>query len=210
MAETFIIPSGEILATDVSFEEYLTQFDGQSVEWVNGVIIQMSPVSIDHIALVRFLISLFDNLLTLTRSGEVFFEPMAMRPLPNLPSRSPDIQVVLNQNMHIVKQNLVDGPADLVIEVVSPESHRRDRVEKFAEYEKGGIPEYWILDPIRRETLFYVRNADGIYEPVEPDENGIYRGHVLPQLRLSAAIFWQIPLPRGPEITKLVEAMLKS
>ena len=210
MDKTTITLSGEVLASDVTFEEFLTQFSGQSVEWINGVVIEMSPVSVDQLALVRFLISLFDNFLAITKGGVVYFEPMAMRPLPDMPARSPDVLIVLKQNMHIVKQNIVDGPADLVIEVVTPESHRRDRVEKFAEYEQSGVPEYWILDPIRRETLFYVRNAEGIYEPVEPDNDGVYRSHVLPKLYLSADIFWQNPLPRSPEITKLVETMLQS
>jgi hypothetical protein len=48
--------------------------------------------------------------------------------------------------------------------------------------------------------LFYVRNIAGLYESVEPDEEGMYRSHVLPQLYIAADIFWQIPLPRGPEI----------
>lgn len=210
MLKTQIAPSGDVIATDVSFEDFLTQFDGQSVEWVNGVVIAMSPVSTEHTALARFLISMFDYFLAVTKLGEVYFEPMAMRPLPALPARSPDIQVVRQENLHIVKHNIVAGPADLVIEIVSPESHRRDRVEKFAEYEQGGVREYWILDPVRQESLFYLLNNQGIFEPREPDDHGIYHSHVLPPLRLSANIFWDSPLPRGPEIAQLVEAMLKS
>ncbi len=210
MLKTSITASGEIIATDVSFENFLTQFDGQSVEWINGVVIRMSPVSVEHTAIVRFLISLFDYFLAVTELGEVFFEPMAMRPLPNLPARSPDIQVVLHENMGIVRPNLVDGPADLVIEVVSPESHRRDRFEKFAEYEQGGVREYWILDPVRRETLFYNRNDQGMFEPREPDEQHIYNSTVLSSLRLDVTIFWRNPLPRGPEIAHLVTEMLKN
>jgi Uma2 family endonuclease len=210
MVKTPIATSGEVVAAGISFEDFLTQFDGQSVEWVNGEVIEMSPVSTEHTAIARFLISLLDYFLAVTKLGEVYFEPMTMRPLPELPARSPDIQVVLRENIDIVQHNLVAGPADLVIEIVSPESHRRDRVEKFAEYEQGGVPEYWILDPVRRETLFYQRNADGLYEPVEPDDDGVYRCRTLPKLQLPATIFWQDPLPRGPEIAAMVETMLQS
>jgi Uma2 family endonuclease len=76
MIKTQIAPSGEIVATDVSFEEFLTAFDGQHVEWINGVVITMSPVSTEHTAIVRFLISLFDYFLAVTQLGEVYFEPM--------------------------------------------------------------------------------------------------------------------------------------
>ncbi len=210
MLKTSITASGEVIATDVAFEDFLTQFDGQSVEWINGVVIRMSPVSIEHTAIVRFLISLFDYFLSVTELGEVYFEPMAMRPIPTMPARSPDIQIVLHENMGIVKHNLVDGPADLVIEVVSLESHRRDRFEKFAEYEQGGVREYWILDPVRRGSLFYVRNDQSIFEPREPDAENKCHSLLLPGLRLDATIFWSNPLPRGPEIAQLVTEMLKA
>jgi hypothetical protein len=82
----------------------------------------------------------------------------------------------------------------------SPESHRRDRVEKFAEYERGGVPEYWILDPVRQETLFYVLNADGIYEPVEPDAKGacITVACSADSSGWLPIMFWQVPLAAWP------------
>lgn len=210
MVKTTIPPGGDVIATDVSFEAFLTQFDGQSVEWINGVVIAMSPVSRQHNRLSVFLIALFDFFLPLTNGGRSFHRPMVMRPRPDLSGRSPDIAIVLPGNFGIVQDNQLSDPADLVIEIVSPESHRRDRVEKFAEYEQGGVPEYWILDPIRRETLFYVRNSDGLYEPREPDDQGVYHSTVLPRLRLSVDVFWRDSLPGGPEIAALVEDMLTS
>jgi Uma2 family endonuclease len=170
----------------------------------------MSPVSVKHNDLTGFLITLFRLLLPQIGGGRVFHDPVVMRAKPDLPGRSPDIAVVLADNFGIIRENQLAGPADLVIEVVSPESHRRDRVEKFAEYEQGGVPEYWILDPIRHETLFYLLNAGGMYEPVEPDENGIYHSPIIPQLHFAADIFWQNVLPEGLAIVKLVEDMLKS
>jgi Uma2 family endonuclease len=210
LLKTSITASGDVIATDVSFEDFLTQFDGQSVEWINGVVIRMSPVSQRHNELTVFLITLFDFFLPLTGGGRIFHEPMVMRPNPDLPGRTPDVMIVLPGNFGIIQENQLDGPADLVIEVVSPESHRRDRFEKFAEYEQGGVREYWILDPVRRESLFYIRNDQGIFEPREPDEQQIYHSLVLPKLRLDATIFWRNPLPRGPEIAQLVTEMLKA
>lgn len=208
MVKTPIAPSGDVIASGVSFEDFLTQFDGQSVEWVNGEVITMSPVSERHNDLTTFLITLFNFLLPQVGGGRVFHDPMMMRARPDLPGRSPDIAIVLPHNFGIIRANQLAGPADLVIEIVSPESHRRDRVEKFAEYEQGGVPEYWILDPVRRETLFYHRNEDGLYAPVELDEQGVYHCLVLPKLQLPADIFWRDRLPGGPEIAGLVEAML--
>ncbi len=54
------------------------------------------------------------------------------------PSRLPDIIFVAKENLSRVKENHLDGPADLVVEIISTESRSHDRGEKFYEYEQGG------------------------------------------------------------------------
>lgn len=210
MIQTPIVPSGDVIASGITFEDFLTSFDSQRVEWVNGEVISMSPVSEKHNDLTGFLITLLRMFLAMGPGGRVFHDPMVMRAAPDLPGRSPDIAVVLPQNSGIIQSNQLAGPADLVIEIVSPESHRRDRIEKFAEYERGKVPEYWILDPIRRESLFYGLNQQGLYEPLPLDTEGVFHSHAVQKLQISASIFWQDALPDGEALVKLVEAMLQS
>jgi Uma2 family endonuclease len=201
--------SGEVIASGVSYEVFLKNFDGQHVEWLYGDVIRMSPVTEEHNDLSVFLITLFSTFLSGSGGGRVFHDPMIMRPRADLPARAPDIQIVLPKNADIIKENEIAGPADLVVEIVSPESHRRDRVEKFGEYEQGGVKEYWIIDPTRKETLFYQLDAAGFYAPVNPDEGGIYQSRVLGRLRLPVDIFWREELPRVPEIVILISSMLE-
>ncbi len=210
MIETPIAPSGEVIASGIAFEDFLTQFDGQHVEWINGDVITMSPVNVWHNDLSVFLIALLDIFLSMGPGGRILHRPFVMQPQPNLPARAPDITVVLLEHSNMVQEYVLAGPADLVLEIVSLESHRRDRVEKFAEYEKGGVPEYWILDRERREALFYSLNAQGMYEPLPLDSDGLFNSRVLPGLRIAVETFWQEPLPGTPDIVKLVEAMLQS
>ncbi len=208
MRDTILV-TGEVIATGVSYEEFLAGFEDQHVEWINGVVIKMSPVGKQHNALTRFLIQLFEDFLMLAGiKGEVFHDPMVMKLNPDLPGRAPDIQVVLGQNLPIIKEHEVAGAADLVVEVVSPGSQRQDRIEKYREYEKGGVKEYWILDPTRKETLFYQLNEQGVYDLVDTTATGSYRSSVLPGMKLNVDLFWQESLPRGPEIAELVKAML--
>gem|GEM_PF-4615304 len=55
------------------------------------------------------------------------------------------------------------GPPDLVVEVISLSTRQTDRVEKFAEYARAGISEYWLVDPEARTIdVFVLRN--GTYE----------------------------------------------
>ncbi|MFQ5793902.1 MAG: Uma2 family endonuclease [Candidatus Bipolaricaulia bacterium] len=57
-----------------------------------------------------------------------------------------------------------DGPLGrFFIEIISPESRLRDRGEKFAEYEMGGVQEYWLLDPEEKRVDFYMLR-DGRYD----------------------------------------------
>jgi Uma2 family endonuclease len=91
----------------------------------------------------------------------------------------------------------LDGPADLVIEIASPDSVGRDRGTKFVEYEAAGVKEYWLIDPLRERAEFYQLDEEGFYRPVSLDVEGVYRSQVIPGFSLKIEWLWQEPLP-GP------------
>jgi Uma2 family endonuclease len=193
-----------IIATGIPFEQYMEQYAADYAEWVNGEVVKMSPVREIHDSIFQFLIILFRSYVE-AAGGTLRVAPFVMK-LDH--AREPDLLVILPEHLERVKDTLVDGPADLVVEIVSPESTERDRGDKFVEYERGGVAEYWIVDAVRKECLFYVLNADGIYEGRKPDEAGVYHSTVLSRLRLPADIFWRDPLPSLNETVRMVEAML--
>lgn len=202
--------SGEIIAQNVSFEDFMaTDYDSQHVEWAYGLVIKMATIDRFHDAIVAFLRMLFSAYLELHGGGIVVGDPLIMKPSSELPGRAPDIQVLLPESQGKLKQNRVMGAADLVVEVVSKGSQRTDRVEKFSEYEQGGIPEFWVIDFGRKEALFYQRNADGLFELVEPDDGGVYHSHVLERLTLKVDLLWQDPLPQFFEIGRMVQTMFE-
>lgn len=93
--------------------------------------------------------------------------------------RVPDVAFFKKASLDRVEETHSEGGADLVIEIVSPESGARDRGEKFDEYERAGVEEYWIVDPRRRMAEFY-RHRDGLYAPVLPDAEGRVASSALP------------------------------
>ena len=95
--------------------------------------------------------------------------------------REPDILFVANAHLARLEEQRLSGPADLAVEVVSEESLSRDRAEKFYEYQEGGIPEYWVIDPRpgKSRADFWILDASGRYQPVLPGPEGIYRSTVV-------------------------------
>lgn len=166
-------------------------------EWVNGeVTIFMSPKD-KHQALLDLLHLLIGNFVYCFGLGIVRFAPYEMRAIPGGPVREPDLLFVAREHLDRVTANGLTGPADLIVEIISPESVRRDRADKFYEYEEAGVPEYWLLDPRagKERSEFYQLNERGQYMPVLPDAAGRYHSAVLPGFWLDPAWLWQEPLP---------------
>ena len=78
----------------------------------------------------------------------------------------PDAFFIARPHLGIAAEDHVRGAPDLVIEVVSPSSRRRDVITKRRIYERFGVRHYWIVDP-DEETVRALTWKDGAYtEPV--------------------------------------------
>jgi Uma2 family endonuclease len=166
----------------------------------------MSPNSLDHQDLVAFLYRLLVGFVERHRLGRVAFAPILMR-LPTRPSgREPDLLFLSTEHADRVRPNYIDGPVDLAVEGVSRESEERDRIDKLGEYEQAGIPEYWLIDPLRRDALFFQVGPDGRYRRAALDPDGFYRSEVLSGFRLRVAWLWERPLPPVAELVGQLEA----
>ncbi len=207
--ETAFEVSGSVIARDVSLEDYLAHYAADHCEWVEGVVIKMAPAELKHNDIIYFLHQFFRAFFELKPMGRAIGQPFTLR-LPQFPNRrrEPDLMILLKSNPNELKGTYMDGAPDICIEVVSEESTARDYGEKFAEYEAGGVPEYWILDSLRHETHFYRLNEEKRYVRQSEDEQGFYRTPALPGFVLHVPTLWQENLP-GPGATfDAVKAML--
>ena len=189
----------------ITWEDFLAWADESTrAEWVDGEVIVLSPSNVVDLRLISFLHRVLAAFVEARQLGEIFLMDLLMR-LETRPSgREPDLVFIATEHLDRLKDTYLDGPADLAVEVVSPDSDVRDRSEKFREYEGAGIPEYWLLDPIRREALFYRLGDDGRYHLVPIGEDGLFRSVVLPGFTLRIAWLWQRPLPAVTDVMRQV------
>jgi Uma2 family endonuclease len=104
----------------------------------------------------------------------------------------------------LAKERFLAGPAprrqeflrivpNLVVEVLSDSTARRDRTEKAEIYAQNGVDEYWLVDTKRRELTILVRNANRFEEHARA-VHGKLRSRVLPKLAIPVEdIFRDIP-----------------
>lgn len=190
-------PSGKI-----SYEEFLDWYDEQRAEWVDGEIIMGQPPTFDHQADSDFLTQLLGLYIQASGLGILISALFQMRLKKQKSGREPDLLFVAKANVNRIKQNYLDGPADLVIEIISPESVGRDRGEKFVEYEAAGIREYWLIDPQRKQAEFYRLDDEQRYQLITSGREGFFYSQVIEGFYFKIEWLWQKPLPKVMPILK--------
>jgi Uma2 family endonuclease len=148
-----------------------------------------------------FLAALFQLYLEKHAIGRVLPAPFQMK-LRNS-GREPDLLFVATERLDRLRENHLEGPADLAVEIVSRDSGARDRGDKFFEYEREGVREYWLLEPIRRRAEFYRQGPGGYYVTVAAGEDNIFRSEVLPGFWVRTSWLWQDPLPLTAAVKEL-------
>jgi Uma2 family endonuclease len=106
----------------------------------------------------------------------------------------PDL-VYVGPGRAAIVQDAVEGAPDLVVEVLSPGTARRDLGEKLRLYAEAGVGEYWVVDPAAR-TFEFLIHRDGAFLLRLP-EGGVYRSESVASLELDLEAFWH-ELPEPP------------
>jgi Uma2 family endonuclease len=183
---------GPVQRPKLTYEEFLAWADEDTLaEWVDGDVIMASPASFEHQQIVRLLVSTMGAFVEAHQLGIVLSAPFQMKVQDR--GREPDVLFLRNEHRDRLKPTYLDGPADFVVEVVSPESVSRDRGDKFIEYEAAGVEEYWLIDPRRKSAEFYRLREQGRYQTALSGETGEYHSVVVPGFWVRIEWFWHPP-----------------
>lgn len=163
-----------------------------SYEWNNGLL-EVKPVSdyATHLVYLWFFNLLQHYLRQYPEQARLTYLEMGakLQTSPHTATvRKPDIGVVLGSNPVSLEleHRSYKGRFDMCIEALSDSNRQakeRDTVQKKAEYEQAGVQEYLILHKDLKNCLYYRLDTQGVYQPVEPDQEGVFRSQVLPGLQ---------------------------
>ncbi len=195
-----ILPLADIVPRLMSEEEFEAWCDEDvKAEWVEGEVIVHSPAQVKHVLIAGFLLNTMGLFARHHDLGVVMGPEFQIR-LRGC-RRVPDVIFVRKDQAELIRSTYVDGPPNLAVEIVSPDSVERDWREKYLEYEANGVGEYWIVDPINEQIRCYVLNEQRQYITVQ-EQGGVLKSAALPGFWLRTDWLWQAPLPNPLDVLR--------
>lgn len=148
----------------ITVEEFRQmEFEGEDAyyELINGEIVKKSGPTPLHQKVLSSLSYKIMNFVSDKQFGEVFTGPIDVF-LDNYNHFLPDLLFISKKNTDIInyKEGIFGAP-DLVVEIISPSSVKIDRVNKFRQYEKAEVLEYWLVDPNNASIEVYKLDKEG-------------------------------------------------
>jgi Uma2 family endonuclease len=154
--------------TRLTYDDFvLFPDDGKRHEIIDGVhYVTPSPRLIHQQLLGRLHLAIATFLEDRQEVGEVFLSPLDTIFTP-WDIVEPDLMFVAGDQRSILTEKNIQGAPALVVEILSPGTRRRDQGIKRQLFDRGGVREYWLVDPQSQEVTIHRRAADGSFPRVE-------------------------------------------
>jgi Uma2 family endonuclease len=170
-----------------TYEEYYRLDDDQRYEIIDGELLLMAPAPDTwHQNWIGSLFLIFTTHVRAKKSGQVLLSPVDVI-LDSENTVQPDLFFIASANVGIIEKRGIFGTPDLLIEIVSPSSVRRDRYQKRDLYARFGVKEYWIGDPANRSLEVHTLDASAYQLYCCVEEKGIVTSPLLPELQFDVA-----------------------
>ena len=151
-----------VATTKYTYQDYLNTPEGERYELIDGELILVgSPNEGHQLASVK-LVSLMHPYVEARDLGRVFHAPYDIV-FSDTEVVQPDLMFISKEREDIRTPANVQGAPDLVVEILSPSSLKRDWEDKRELYAKYGVKEYWIADPVHKMVSVMLLR-DGVLE----------------------------------------------
>ncbi|MDR0791776.1 MAG: Uma2 family endonuclease [Chitinophagaceae bacterium] len=162
-----------------TYADYLTWLDDKTRELIHGIIQKMSPAPRLWHAKVSSKIAWYLGAIVMNNNAkcEVFTAPFDVRFPKNGETADNKIDTVVQPDICVVcdRTKLDDrgccGAPDMIVEILSPSTLKKDVFDKFALYEESGVKEYWIVHPKDKAVTVFLLQNNGKY-----NDGVIYEG----------------------------------
>jgi Uma2 family endonuclease len=174
------------------YADYLEWEGPERYELINGEAFLMASPSVEHQAILMEIARQIANFLV-GKPCRVFVAPLDVRLFPREDKSDdtvvqPDILVVCDKSK--LSKGSVDGPPDLVMEIVSPSNTQKLMFLKFQTYLKAGVREYWVLEPDGKRLQVCVLDKDRYIASAYSDKD-VVPVSVLEPLTLELGTLWE-------------------
>lgn len=149
-----------VLTKKMTYAEYraleFEDTDNFQYELLNGEVVKKASPTVQHQRIARRVVKAIEKYLDANPAGELLFAPLDVV-LNEHNSPQPDVIFIRNERLHIIdeQEQVIQGVPDLLVEIISTGSIKRDRIEKKDLYEQFGVPEFWLVDPNNRSIEVY-------------------------------------------------------
>ena len=147
--------------TKLTYADYLTTSDDERYELLSGeLVMSPSPKEIHQFILGQLYLRLGPFVYE-RNLGKVYVAPFDVV-LSDTDVVQPDVIFVSNQRADIITADNIRGAPDLVVEILSAATAKRDRTIKLDLYAQHGVQEYWIVDPYAKSITVLARGENGL------------------------------------------------
>ena len=187
---------GEIIAENIPFNIFVEHYIGKhDFVWEDGCVIQKFRANTQHRNARIFLFELLRYILSAHDAGIVIFGGIPLYIKEKQSLRRPDLAVFLGKQIDDIRGLYVESGIDIAIEISSKETTALDRGNKFNEYELAKVQEYWMIDPVHKDSRIYSLDDSGLYQYIS--DGNFLKSHLLPDIGLDLNILWQDVPPFG-------------
>jgi len=148
----------------LTYQDYLLlpEEAGYRFEILDGMLVREPSPNVIHQRVSRRLQRILEDYFReFDSEGEIFNAPLDLT-FHDTTVVQPDLFYVSGAQKMIVKNTRIDGPPTLIVEILSPSSIRKDRLQKLRIYQEVPVQHYWMVNP-EEKTLECLSMLDGLY-----------------------------------------------
>jgi Uma2 family endonuclease len=132
----------------------LPEGDGNRYEVIAGELYVSPSPGVRHQRILTRLLRELGNYVQSTGVGELLVGPVDVL-FDEGDYMAPDLVFIRRERLDVASKRGLEAAPDLIVEILSPSTAKRDRTLKRDRYRHFGVPEYWIVDPDKRELVVY-------------------------------------------------------